>query len=233
MVRLLDSTLWTLFANVFPVPISSKIVDHLEDLCNPKSSCPDYFLAYWYFTFSNGDSLNIDNLLCSTIRQICAGTRTVPQVVRELWEKHSRAGSRPSRTKLMETLDSVIVALRSDDRHALVVVDALDEYPLAAEQASSGTQSTSGRRHVLQWLQNLCRKHANAHVLITSRDETDIRTCLEEAEKLDVARRIVGDLDLFIQRCIDRVLQDQEDGWKAGFKSEMSARIEGINEKYL
>ncbi len=151
----------------------------------------------------------------------------------ELWEKHSRAGSRPSRAKLVETLDSVIVGPRSDDQHALVVVDALDEYPLVAEQASSGTQSTSRRRDVLQWLQHLCRKHANAHILITSRDETDIRTCLEEAEKLDVAKGIVVDLDLFIQRCIDRVLQDQGDGWKAEFKSEMSARIEGISEKYF
>ena len=216
---------------MFFVPFSSKIIDHLEGLCNLKSGYPDYFLAYWYFTFSNGDSINIDNLLCSTIRQICAGIRPVPDVVSELWGKHRRPGSRPSRAKLIETLDSVIVGLKNDDKHARVVVDALDEYPLLAEQASSGGQSTSGRRDVLQWLQNLCKKHANAHILITSRDETNIRTCLAEAAKLDVTKNIVGDLNLFIQRCIDRVLR--EDGWKAEFKSEISARIEGISEKYL
>ena len=157
----------------------------------------------------------------------------MPHVVSELWGKHSMAGSRPSRAKLMETLDSIIVGLRDDDKHALVVLDALDEYPLVAGQASSGTQSLSGRGDVLQWLQNLCRKHVNAHILITSRDETDIRTCLEEAAKLDVAKCIVSDLDLFIQRSIDRVLQNREDGWKAEFKSAMTARIKGISEKYL
>lgn len=157
-------------ADLFCVTASSSIITDLEKLYASEGTDSDYVLAYWYSTFSNQDSVDIENLLSSIIRQLCAGAKRLSGSVRELWKKHHMAGSRPNRASLIETLNAVMVDLNTDDQHAIVVLDALDEYSLVAELASSGAQPVSGRKIVLEWLQAFYKKHANAHVLITSRE---------------------------------------------------------------
>ena len=218
-------------ADSFCVFASSSIITDLERLCASEAGDSDYVLAYWYFTFSSQDSVDIENLLRSVIRQLCARAKTLPSNVRELWEKHHMAGSRPNRASLIESLDAVIVGLNSNDQHALVVLDGLDEYPLVAELASTKAQSCSERKIVMEWLQTFYQRHANIHVMITSRDETNIRKYFGGSAQLDVAKGVTGDVDLFLQSCIDRITEG-DDGWKNEFKSKIFDKMRGGNERY-
>ena len=218
-------------ADSFCVTASSSIITDLENFCASEATDSGYVLAYWYFTFSNQDSVNIENLLSSIIRQLCAGTKQMPSNVRELWKKHRMAGSRPTNAGLIESLDAVMVGLNTNDRHALVVLDGLDEYPLVAELASSKAQPCSGRKAVMEWLQTFYQRHANAHILITSRDETDIRKCFGGSTQLDVAKGLTDDVDLFLQSCIDRITEG-DDSWKNEFRLKMIEKMRGGNERY-
>lgn len=218
-------------ADSFCVFASSSIITDLEQLCASEAGDSDCVLAYWYFTFSNQDSVDIENLLRSLIRQLCARAKTLPSNVRELWEKHYMAGSRPTRASLIESLDVVIVGLNSNDQHALVVLDGLVEYPLVAELASTKAQSCSERKVVMEWLQTFYQRHANIHVMITSRDEIDIRKYFGGSAQLDVAKGVTGDVDLFLHSCIDRITEG-DDGWKNEFKSKIFDKMRGGNERY-
>ena len=205
---------------------SSKIVDDLQSLCAKNSR---YALAYWYFTFRSKGSLNIDNLLYSIIRQLCANIQTVPDSVRDLYGRHCAAGSRPTRAGVMQVLDSLIAGLKVLNRSVLLVLDALDEYPLSSQQASLDGLGTSKRGDVLRWLRQFHEKHTNTRIIALSREENDLRGLFGKALKVDVTKSIDDDLNLFITKCIDRIVG--EHGWKTQYVEAMISRIEGINEK--
>lgn len=206
--------------------ISSQVIDDLEALC---ARNPSYVLAYWYFTFSIQSSLDIDNLLSSIIRQLCAKAQALPDNIRELGKSNRAPGSRPTRATLMNVLDSLIVSLNTANQVPFVVLDALDEYPISEGHTSSGMQQNSERKDVLLWLQNFCAKHENVHVLILSRDENDIRGFLDKALKVDVAESVIDDLHLFVSNCIERIVEERH--WKAQYREAMFSRVEGISEK--
>lgn len=81
----------------------------------------------------------------------------------------------------------------------------------------------------MNWLQNFRKKHANAHVLVTSRDEIDVREYLEEAAKLSVAECVIKDLLVFMENAVNEIVQKAP--WKKSWKTQMQGRIEGINDK--
>ena len=130
----------------------------------------------------------------------------------------------------MQVLDSLTDGLQSADRFVLLVLDALDEYPLSSQQAYSDGLGTSKREDVLKWLRQFHEKHTNARVIVTSREENDLRGFFKKAAKVDVTASVDDDLDLFISNCIDRIVV--EHGWKAQYVAAMFSRIEGINEKF-
>ena len=164
------------------------------------------------------------------MRQLCANTKTVPDSVRDLWERHYAMGSRPTTASVMQVLDSLTAGLKLANRFVLLVLDALDEYPLSSQQAYSDGLGTSKREDVLKWLRQFHEKHTNARVIVTSREENDLRGFFQNASKVDVTASIDDDLDLFISNCIDRIVV--EHGWKTQYVAAMFSRIEGINEKF-
>lgn len=181
-------------------------------------------MAYWYFSDSNQSSLDLDNLLCSIIRQLCAKTQTLPKNIRELWEHNHAAGGRPTSDSLKEALDVLVADLTAANQSAIIVLDALDECPLLTERPFSE------RKDTLLWLRQFTAKHENVHVMILSRDENDIRASLDETLQIDVARGVVDDLQLYISNCIKRIVEEYS--WKAEYSAAMSSRVEGVSEKY-
>lgn len=159
----------------------------------------------------------MDNLLCSLIKQLCDGTHTLSDDVREHWRKHRNEGPKTIRSLLPAILDSIVCELRATGREVFVVLDALDEYPLPT------------REELLHWLQKLCENHDNIHILITSRDETDIRECLGEAENLNVAECVVRDVQVFIEHSIDEIIRRAT--WKDRWKRRMHESIERISDR--
>ena len=185
-------------------------------MCDTNSS---RVLAYWYFTFGVQESLDIDNLRCSIIKQLCSGTHTLSDRVREHWEKHRSEGPRINSDHLLKILDSLVFGLQERGKEIFLVLDALDEYSLLK------------RGDFLLWIQQFSQNHRNVHVLITSRDEIDIRQCLGEDVTYDVANGVVGDVGKFIQSCLSRITQGN-DAWKDKYRSRMSERMKGVGERY-
>lgn len=194
---------------------SSKIIDHLEVA---KSTG---VLSYWYFSFSDRETQNIHNLLCSVIRQLCAGTNEIPQRVRQLREKHEKVGSRPGTDTLTEILDSIIAGL-GDEKDVFLVMDALDEFPAHVQQDISKSAKEGQlfhRGHLLDLIRKLNEKHSNLHVLVTSRDEVDIHARLRAAIPLNIYDSIAGDVELFVNRSVERLVD--ENPWKKKFQTEI------------
>ncbi len=123
----------------------------------------------------------------------------------------------------------VIAGLGMVNQHALIVLDALDEYPLIAGQNASEWQQISGRGELMIWLEQLRKNHSNVHVLILSRDENDIRSKMRRATKIDVATCIEGDLDLFIRNNVNRIVQKKP--WKESYKSQLLDRFKMNSER--
>ena len=206
------------------IPISSTIIDDLKSVQGPS-----YVLAYWYFNFSDAKSRDIEELLRSVIRQLCAGAHTLPYQLKELWEKHGKPGSRPTVSDLKDTLNSLVLSIKNDEQDVFIVLDGLDECPRIAEQNGSNRQQSFERKDILQWIKSFCLDHSNAHTLVLSRDESDIRSSIGENTRVDVEEGAVDDLHLFIENCINRIVEDAN--WKSAFRIDMSSRIEGNREK--
>ena len=223
MVSSLDKELGDQHAKTM-VPTSSTIIDDLQSVQRPS-----YVLAYWYFSFSDAQSLNIEKLLRSVIRQLCAGAHTLPYQLNELREKYGNPGSRPTVSVLKDTLNSVVLSIKNDEQDVFIVLDGLDECPRIAEQNGSDRQQSSERKDVLQWIKRLCLDHSNVHTLVLSRDESDIRRSIGETTRIDVEKEAVDDLHLFMENCLNRIVEEEK--WKSAYRVEMSSRIEGNSEK--
>ena len=171
----------------------------------------------------------MENLLSSIIRQLCAQTQRIPKSVRALWTEHRTAGSRPTKISLIMTLEEVIISLRIACQHAFVVLDGLDEYPLSNDYSPSDRQQTSGREDVLDCFERLFEMHSNVRILILSRDETDIRSKMRKAMKVNVAKYLAGDLDVFIRKNISRIVQEKP--WKREYEAPMLSRFKDNDER--
>ena len=194
-----------------------------------RESEPSHVLAYWVFPDNNRDSLNSDNLLYSPLRQLCGGAKHIPNSVREFWSRNFGPGTRPAGKPVEDILDSVVIGLQRTGLEVLIVLDGLDEYPVKAMRGLSGARTVLGREAVLEWLHRFSENHGNVRVLVASRKEDDIRKSLGDFETLDVANEITEDVDLFIESCIKRIIEDGK--WKAEFENVMRKKMKGASEK--
>ena len=211
---------------------SSIIIEHLTAWCESESHG---FLAYWFITFSDRQTLRIENLVASLIRQLCAAAKLLPGSLRNLWLKHDAAGSRPSTALLIETLDSIVSDFDNVGQDAFVVIDALDEVPNVKFQEYDSASAQDGpppeRRVLLDLIIGLDKRHSNLHFLITSREEGDIRESFRRSSAVNVEDSIAGDLELYVDNAIQEMIKDAP--WKGKRTAQMKARIIRQNEKYV
>jgi len=194
---------------------SSTIIEHLSDLCRNDTS---KVLAYWYFNFrdKDEDKQNVDNLLCSLIRQLSAGADALPQDVLKLRDEYKLAAKRPGTDKLATVLKSIIGELGKD---VFIVMDALDECPENARE-----------RYFLVRIEQLAGKYENLHILTTSRREVDISNSLENAATaiINIEDSVETDVRLFVQR---RLEDDKRlKRWESTVKTNIENRLVGTGE---
>jgi len=153
---------------------------------------------------------SVDNLLCSLLRQLTPGSQRFPEEISKLSDTHRKRDSRPRTKDLVSALDVLIRGLKKD---VFLVLDGIDEYPEDAEDTK--------REDVLKLIETIVGKdYDNLHVLITSKEEPDIRKWFEGLgngpEELDIEDQISTDLDSFIERKMstDRNLNDLDDDLK-------------------
>lgn len=143
--------------------------------------------------------------------------RYLPDEAREHWNKHRTEGPKIDRILLFGILASVVFGLENNDQEVFVVLDALDEYRLLR------------RKEVTDWLQEFFEKHNDFHVLVTSRKENDIRECLGDAAKVNVAKYVVQDVQVFIEKSIDEIVQKEP--WERSWELRMYERIKLISDR--
>jgi len=191
---------------------SSTIIEHLSDLCRNDTS---KVLAYWYFNFrdKDEDKQNVDNLLCSLIRQLSAGADALPQDVLKLRDEYKRASKRPGTDKLATVLKSIIGELGKD---VFIVMDALDECPENARE-----------RYFLVQIEQLAGKYENLHILTTSRREADINNSLENVATaiINIEHSVETDVRLFVRRRLED--EKRLKRWEAAVKIDIENKLVG------
>ncbi|WKT53739.1 Patatin-like phospholipase domain [Fusarium oxysporum f. sp. vasinfectum] len=172
--------------------LSSAIIDTLE-----KES--DGIVIYFYISFrdeATQDPTNIrTSLLMQLVRQLVREDEIkrdhfyIPKVFQALFEKYSH-----SQHPLDEHVDKTFEGLLHESKHTYIVIDALDECP---DQIS--------RRRILEFLEHLRQtSDESVHVLVTSRQETDIKTAVEEMKVpkrsvlMDVAK-VNADIETYLK----------------------------------
>ncbi|KAK6543508.1 hypothetical protein TWF694_000254 [Orbilia ellipsospora] len=164
--------------------MTSVVIDHLETqyLNNSKVG-----IAYIYFNYKRAEEQSIDKLLLNLLKQLSQRQDSVPSCVTELYMKHVRNRTRPSRREITSSL-SAVAALYS---RIFIVVDAIDE-----------CQSGDCRSTFLNELFQL--RDLNANIFATSRPIFDIETDFKNANSIileikasdeDVKRYLEGKID--------------------------------------
>ncbi|GIJ91272.1 hypothetical protein Asppvi_010237 [Aspergillus pseudoviridinutans] len=105
--------------------LSSIVIDHLKDP-DPHSA-----LAYFYFTFRDPQKQDSENMIRSLIRQLCGGRPDTPQALSELGTYRDR-NQQPD----LDTLEATLRAATVGFQKIYMVVDGLDECPLAGNKRS-------------------------------------------------------------------------------------------------
>ncbi|KAH8806717.1 ankyrin repeat-containing domain protein [Flagelloscypha sp. PMI_526] len=136
----------------------------------------DIYVAYYYFEFTNPITLSEEALYRSLVSQL---TRADPVAIRCLYQKHNHGGHQPQLPTLQSTLKGLISA---SPKPIFIIIDALDELPLAQ------------RKYLFQSLSEFCHSSGGfrTHVMLTSREDRDIRDALEET--VDFQLGVQGDL---------------------------------------
>jgi ankyrin repeat domain-containing protein 50 len=162
-------------------------------------------LAYFYCLYRKGAQHTLAAILQSFIAQLCPRTR-VPAALRELYELHNKKfpPGVPSDSELKETLLAIIQNSTSLDgppgEHSKIyfLIDALDEWPVGSE-----------RDELLSYFAELASYAiSHLHILMTSRDESDIRGVLVELrswENLSINRdRVSADMELYVANEVEK-----------------------------
>lgn len=100
-------------------------------------------------------------MLSSLIVQLCGSRPDSPQSLLDL-RRYKDTNRRPD----IKALETILRATMADFENVYLVIDALDECPMADQE----------RERLLAWLQRIHRwREPDLHLLVTSRKEGDIR----------------------------------------------------------
>ncbi|RSL46785.1 hypothetical protein CEP53_010201, partial [Fusarium sp. AF-6] len=161
------------------------VVDDLDKRVNGDSNIG---IAYIYCNFRQQDNQRIDKMLASLLKQLAERQPSLPQAVKNLYNRHKPKKTRP----LVEEISPTLRSLVKTYVRAYLIVDALDEC-----QASDGS-----RAELLEELFAL-QKSCDTSLFMTSRIMPDVQenfignaTELEiRASKEDVGRYLDSRVD--------------------------------------
>ncbi|KAK3291786.1 uncharacterized protein B0H64DRAFT_329742 [Chaetomium fimeti] len=144
----------------------------------------------------------MDLLLVSLIRQLaskCQGFRDNKSL--KWFRSHQDSGELPDDTN--ELFNYLKKFISKVDKDVFIVLDGLDQVPERQRAAKTGPLK------LLDIIKKLTRQgYPNLHILLVSRDEKDIRLCLETNMKdmlvsVDVKQQLGADLDNFVERKLE------------------------------
>ncbi|KAF4451437.1 hypothetical protein F53441_5605, partial [Fusarium austroafricanum] len=179
--------------------LTSIVVDFLNSRDDKDSKIG---IAYIYCNFRRQHEQKIDDLLASVLKQLTQCRSSLPDSVKNLYDRHKTERTRPSLDEILGLLQSV-AAMHS---RVFIIVDALDEC-----LASDGC-----RTRFLSELFNLQTRHGT-NIFATSRFIPEIIDCFKTSLSIeiraspdDVARYLEGHIEQlpsFVRQ--DRQLQEE------------------------
>ena len=140
------------------------------------------------------------------------GSYYIPEAFQALYRKNQLASLEPTKQEVNETLFQVLLECGI----AYIVIDAMDECPLRED-----------RPQVLEFLIELFRDSpSNTHILVTSREEEDIKTAfLELSERVNWVSiqnsRVDSDIKKHVQRCMAEDPQLKSKTWPAALRADL------------
>ena len=160
------------------------------------SQYSDSHVAYFYFDFKDVTKQDVLSLLAVLVIQVAQYLETFPEILLELYRRHSlRDSNHPAIPTVSELIDALVTVINLHEDY-FVLIDALDECrerPLLLEIISTLIHRTTSQ----------CR------VLCTSRWELEIQALMDSLPVNVVAIRphqVDSDVSLFVRA----VLQDDE-----------------------
>lgn len=143
--------------------LSATVIGDLKDGARVKS------VLYFYFAFSDARKQCLDHAMRALILQLYDnGQAEVRKPLEECFAQNEVGRQQPSLKTLCRTFQQMA-------RHAgdlWVVLDALDECKVEHQQ----------RRELLEWTLDLQVENSNLHLLVTSRNEHDIKSAIERLQ---------------------------------------------------
>ncbi|KAH8834357.1 hypothetical protein DL96DRAFT_1551149 [Flagelloscypha sp. PMI_526] len=162
---------------VYPLPILHKLTMSTSSfMVQLLLRRDDFYVAYYYFEFTNPTTLSEEALYRSLVSQLAQAS---PAMMCELHQKHNHGSHQPHLATLQATLTDLVSC---SPKPVFIVIDALDELPQAQ------------RKYLLQSLCAFCSSMGayRTHVMVTSREDRDIRDALNG--KVDFQLGVQGDL---------------------------------------
>ncbi|PTB62782.1 hypothetical protein BBK36DRAFT_1172080 [Trichoderma citrinoviride] len=141
----------------------------VEDLRNRTSNEASIGLAYIYCNFKRQDEQGIEGLIASLVKQLSRKRPCLPDIIRNLHEKHEKEKTRPSLDELMKALRSIATMYSK----LIIVIDALDECVAFS------------RSRLLLYISSL-RTRASVSLFTTSRHIPDIEKEFEGSLRREV-----------------------------------------------
>jgi hypothetical protein len=139
--------------------LSTTVIDKLNN--DPRAKV----VLYFYFAFTDAQKQNLDHAIRSLTRQLyCTGQDDVRKHLEACFSSHDNGERQPS----VDTLRKVFQQMATSADGLWVVLDALDEC----------TEEQQARRELLNWIRDFSAESGNAHILVTSRPEPDIKSAV-------------------------------------------------------
>ncbi|KAH9980858.1 ankyrin repeat-containing domain protein [Lactifluus volemus] len=154
--------------------LCSSIVENIKDTSNHRLGS----ICYFYFDYKDTSKRDIRGLLSSLLIQLCDQSHHFWGLLSRLYDTHNNGREQPTEEKLMKCLKDM---LNLDERLPVyIIIDALDE-------CLNNPPTSSPRRKVLDLLEDLVKSHfSRVHILVTSRDEHDIRHAFQSLPSLHI-----------------------------------------------
>ena len=95
----------------------------IEELTTKFSNDPAIGITYIYCNFQRQDEQKVDDLLASLLKQLAESQPSLPDTVKDLYDRHKTKRTRPSLNEISRSLQ-VVTTIHS---RVFIIVDALDE----------------------------------------------------------------------------------------------------------
>ncbi|KAL8882436.1 MAG: hypothetical protein Q9192_007583 [Flavoplaca navasiana] len=138
--------------------LASTIIDDLASHCDSQQ----YSLAYFYFDTDNVDRRYYSNMLRALVQQFAIRSDNCLKTLSQSYLAHKKGPKQPS----FHTLSTILRSMMEICGRTFIVLDALDE-------CDSQVEILDFIKEIESW------QHADLHILLTSRTDTDISANVE------------------------------------------------------